>query len=341
MSITTSQDTANEDVIFAISINGADSQELVRDHPASPQFYTAAIPYRTATPLAAGTYTVTGRWRVSAGTATLNAANLTCFALADRYTGDEVPNDFVTVATDSTTSTTLTDITGLTTSITTDNTAHIAAWLGGAGFGTSTNAVASTTIDIDSEGTTHTSNYYVANEPTGTSVTARTNTAPVAGTYTVKGQHAINTGTLTTQDIALLSLGMEAGSGLIPSNEVVVASDSTASASLVDIAGSSITVTLNKKSRIVASMTTTVTTSDIFLFSQAAFALRINGVDSPVYTRTIFRIFAASDRNQTIHHISDVLDPGTYTIVGRYAAIGGVTVTLNNTQMFAWGTEVN
>ena len=76
------------------------------------------VTYRTASPLAAGTYTVKGRYYVETGTQLIADINLCAIGLTNQV-GETVPSIYDTVS-DTTTSTTLEDIDGLTQNISID-----------------------------------------------------------------------------------------------------------------------------------------------------------------------------------------------------------------------------
>ena len=131
-------------------------------------------------------------------------------------------------------------------------------------------------------------------------------------------------------------------SGQIPNAHTdVVTPQVTASATLVDIPGSSIFVTLTTTTDIQAYMTYAAQSalpgnSDCV----GAFAISINGIDSDemqlYFISTEARLIGA------VVHASSALPPGTYEIKGRFRRVSGtLSIQVTALQISAIGMESN
>lgn len=82
----------NAQAAFAVEINSVDGQEVERFLSGTNDMGTGASQFRTAAPVAAGIYTIKGRWRRVAGTRTLQCTHAQLSALGLQAAGGALVN---------------------------------------------------------------------------------------------------------------------------------------------------------------------------------------------------------------------------------------------------------
>jgi hypothetical protein len=335
MSVSSQSDTAGESGFWAVSINGVDSSPMERYFGGPNQPGSMSAVYRSAVPLAEGTYTVNGRARVeTSATITVNQATLVAIAMATTA-GNTIPSEGVS-GNDTVESNVLEDIAGLTGDLTLAHRNHIFAALAASTEIGTVNKNVSIGLDVNGEQGVH-SRFHGTTDRGSEGAILQTLSSPLAGTRTAKGIWSRQSGGgLTTGDFQLVAFGLEDGIGSIYSAYTQTgAASTTTSASLVDIPSTSITVEMDHSAYVFVAMV--IECENNTAATTGGFAINIDGTDEPTFDG----YFSSSLRagNVTIYARSATkLGPGTYTVKGRYATDGG-TLSANDSHIFAMALE--
>jgi len=268
---------------FAININGVDSPVISRYFATAAINGSVGVTYRTVTPLAAGTYTIKGRFYTTAGTLSATSTTLIAMALEDS-TSSVFNSIYDTVASDTTTSNVMEDIDGLTQNIV-SNSENIFTTLAGSESVSTKNRSNYLAANVNGTDLVTIQRYHtVASQPGSVTISARTVTAPT-GTVTCKGRWYTgspgDTATIAPSILTSFVLGNE--SRQIPSNRTATATETTSSAVVENIPNTSHSIVLSETSHVFASLT--LASSCDKNSRNGYFGISINSIDSPLVTR--------------------------------------------------------
>jgi hypothetical protein len=324
MSLDVENSSNNRNGFFAISIDGIDSPEIERRFSANDPSSVSVV-YRAPIPLAAGTYTVTGRWYATGGTLTANEVELVAIPM-ETTSGATIPTAYDSVSTDTTTSTVYEPVDGLSATLTTLTEAPAFGALAASTSVSANNRSITTRLNIG-DGSREIIRTYSPSSDVGSSAIAHITEEDVVG------NRAIDVDWLTdASTTATMSPGIIASFGLETSDEDAISyafdnilSDTTTSAALEDIDGLSVTINVGKPSYVFVALNANISASNNNTI--ATYNVEVNGVDGTSYTRYLS---SPSDIGSiVIYRMLGLLDAGSYTITGRHATSTGTLTTTN------------
>jgi hypothetical protein len=255
--------------------------------------------------------------------------------------GRPLANTYDTVDTDTTTSATLEDIDGLTQSLTIDDSAQVFSMIASSVSAAGSDIESAVAAVIGSEVFETERTVGNANDAGSICAIGRTSSR-LSGSQTVKGQHRLATGSLTTAPSTQVSFALAATRANtsettyeIPSSYSESLVGSTTSASLEDIASLNEDIVLDRTAHVVAFMTLDATKTTA---GDADFAISIDGVDHASVTRT----FGAGDDGALfiVARTTSQLTAGTYSVRGRWSTTGGTLSMASEGHLVALALEV-
>jgi len=330
MSFSAYTSASNKSIYHAININGVDSPVYEEVHLSRNDYLSCGVVFRTAAPLEAGTYTVTGRWYTSAGT-TATGINFSLVAIPmETNHGDTIPSVYDVVANDTTNATTFEDVDNLSATLTTQTGNPVFAFVGSAVNASSANKDITMTPYVDGFVDQRTKTISSKNQYSSLHVATRTGGLSAGGgNRTVKAQWYTDAGTTATgapisiNAFATETSGVEA---YIPSSKAAATNISATSAVPVDMTGVSTTITLTRTANIFVALSLQAR-GDIN--TDGFYIINIDGTDYPAAVRTLGGTSAYAN---IISYASTgcgglgPLSPGTYTIKGRWYSDDGSTI---------------